>query len=63
MRWYAVVCERTQASVEVFETRLPAERFIARVRTDDPLLASLLRVELIELGSPALLGSTDSSAS
>lgn len=53
MRFYTVVSLATGRTVETFGTVEEAEAMVAEVRTDDPELAELLKVETIELDVPA----------
>jgi hypothetical protein len=50
VRQYAVVSAETETAVELFPSAEEAERMLAEVRADEPELAALLRVELVELG-------------
>jgi hypothetical protein len=49
VRIYAVVSDETEKAVETFGRREDAERFLEKVRGDDPALAELLRLEPVEL--------------
>jgi hypothetical protein len=47
---FGVVSAQTERVVEFFLQREDAEAMISEVREDEPELAELLRVELVELG-------------
>jgi hypothetical protein len=48
--WFAVVSDQSQETVELLPSLQEAEQFIADMRADDPGLANLLRIELVDLG-------------
>jgi hypothetical protein len=47
--FYGVVTSYDESLVEFFHVREDAERFLERVRQDDPELAAELRVEVLEV--------------
>jgi hypothetical protein len=49
VRFYGMVDETGEQTIELFARKEDAERFLADVRGDDPELADTLRLELVEL--------------
>lgn len=50
VRVYAVVSSSLESAIDLFATRDEAEAMLTDVRQDEPELAEMLRVEVINLG-------------
>jgi hypothetical protein len=47
---YAILSYQVQTVIKLFSTQEEAEVFLAELRADEPELAAMLRVEVIEVG-------------